>query len=140
VLLAPWAVPSYRGRPADRLVLLHCSLRGGIEPEGLFASLTQECRVFPFLFARVGREVLLGVLGAGRESSSGFTRTPPRRAATSMLRAALESIQSWEEDLARLAVPVDHRYDRLAPPEGAGPAAEAQGDGRGASENRNDMA
>jgi hypothetical protein len=117
VLADPARVPGYRGRLMDRVVLIAGELQDGITPDQLFATLTRECRVYPFLYAMDERRVLLGALG--QTASAGVDRVTEteRRSVLPTLRQALRGIQILEESAPNIRVSVDHRYDRLTPPD-----------------------
>lgn len=117
VFLDPSRVPPYQGRSADQVVLLVGDLRDGARPEQVFATLTKECRVFPFLYATHDRRLLLGALGRGATSSAGAA-TPTesgRRPVLATLQEFLEGIEVVQEPSAAFQTVVDHRYDRLLP-------------------------
>lgn len=116
VLAAPERIPPFRGRQADRIALISGTLREGITAPALFGALTQECRVYPFLYAVDGKKLLLGALGQSPGPSA--PASPSRRPVLATLRQALEGIEIVEEHAGHMRAPVDHRYDRLAPPEG----------------------
>ena len=111
-------LPAYHDRRMDRIVFVAGELRSGVAPESLFMTLTRDCRVFPFLFASEGPQLLFGALGQG-----GVAPGPPasteqaRRPVMPTLRQALTHIQFMEEATTALRTVVDHRYDRLAPPD-----------------------
>lgn len=117
VFLDPSRVPPYHGRSADQVVLISGSLRKGARPEQLFASLTRECRVFPFLFATHDGRALLGALGRG--AANGRAPTEPseadRRPVLPTIQEYLEGIQVLQEPAAMFRTVVDHRYDRVIP-------------------------
>jgi hypothetical protein len=112
-LLDPAPLPSYQGRSPDAVVLIHGAPRSGARPEELFATLTRECRVFPFLFVVGDERWILGALGAGAPVLS--DAGPPRRPVLATLREYLEGIEIVQEPSARFVARVDHRYDRLLP-------------------------
>ena len=117
VFLDPSRVPPYQGRSADHVVLLGGDLRDGARPEQIFATLTKECRVFPFLYATHERRLLLGALGRGAPTGG----APPmptesgRRPVLATLQEHLEGIEIVQEPAANFRTIVDHRYDRLFP-------------------------
>jgi hypothetical protein len=111
--LEPSRLPPYRGKAADQIVLISGTPRPGARPEVLFATLTRESRVFPFLFVVGPSRWLLGALG-------GSTPVPAdpgagRRPVLPTLREYLEGIEIVQEAAAGFTSPVDHRYDRLIP-------------------------
>jgi len=113
--LEPSRMPPYQGRAADQIVLISGTPRPGARPEVLFATLTRESRVYPFLFVVGPTRWLLGALG-------GSTPTPvesraDRRPVLPTLREYLEGIEIVQESAASFTSPVDHRYDRLIPEE-----------------------
>jgi hypothetical protein len=120
VLAEPGQIPGYRGRLMDRTVLVTGTLAPGRSAADLFATLTRECRVFPFLFTSDETHVLIGLLG-----QRGPVEGPPdpvdagRRSVMPLLRDTLREIQILEETTSAIRVPVDHRFDRLLPPEAA---------------------
>jgi hypothetical protein len=116
--LEPARLPPYQGRSADQIVLLSGTPKPGARPEQLFATLTRDCRVFPFLFVVGEGRWLLGALGGGGPSAGPETE---RRAVLPTLREALEGIEILQESAANFTSPVDHRYERLLPsPTGTG--------------------
>ncbi|MGP8072540.1 MAG: hypothetical protein ACLPZM_05365 [Thermoplasmata archaeon] len=112
-LLDPARLPPYQGKSPDQVVLLSGAPRSGALPERLFATLTRECRVFPFLFVVGSDRWFLGALGAS---------TPPpatevgRRPVLATFREFLEGIEIVQEPADRFVARVDHRYDQLLPP------------------------
>ncbi len=113
-LLDPSRLPSYQGKVGDQVVLISGMPRSGARPELLFTTLTRESRVFPFLFVTGSDRWLLGALGGSTPSSSD---TGPRRPVLPTLREYLEGIEIVQEAAATFTAPVDHRYERLLPPE-----------------------
>ncbi len=109
--LDPARLPPFRGRAADQVVLVSGTARSGAQPERLFATLTRECRVFPFLLTVGGDRWLLGALG-GSSPVSGDAGGA-RRPVLPTLREYLEGIEILQEPAAGFSTPVDHRYDRL---------------------------
>jgi len=114
-LLDPARVPEHRGKSADQVVFLTGTPRAGSQPENLFATLTRECRVFPFLFVVGAERWLLSALGG----SSPPPNDPqnPRRPVLPTLRQYLEGIEILQEAASGFLAHVDHRYDRLLAPE-----------------------
>ena len=120
VLLEPSLLPPFRGRSADQVVFLSGTLRADRRPEQLFAELTRDCRVYPFLYATHGGRILLAALGRAPPSTgspvvSGAEETEPRRPVMATLQASLEGIEVVQEPAAAFRNVVDHRYDRLLP-------------------------
>lgn len=113
-LLEPARLPPYQGRSADQVFLISGSPKTGARPELLFSTLTRDCRVFPFLFVVGESRWLLGALGGGPPSG---TPDAERRAVLPTLRDAMEGIEILQESAAGFTSPVDHRYERLFPPE-----------------------
>jgi hypothetical protein len=111
-LLEPSRLPPYQGRTADQIVLISGAPRTGARPDQLFATLTRDCRVFPFLFVVGPARWLLGALGgAGPATGSGTDRQP----VLPTLRQALEGIEILQEAASGFTSPVDHRYEVLLP-------------------------
>jgi hypothetical protein len=119
VFLYPSRLPPYQGRSAEQVVFVSGRLRKGARPEELFATLTRECRVFPFLFVVHEDRLLMGALGRTPGSSAG--RDLPtaddlaRRAVMPTLQTALEGIDVLQELTTQLRIVVDLRFDRLLP-------------------------
>jgi len=109
-LLDPARLPPYRGRSGDQVVLLSGSPRSGARPELLFAALTRESRVYPFLFVVGEDRWLLGALGG---SSPAVSDGAPRRPVLPTIREHLEGIEIAQEAATDFSAPMDHRYDRL---------------------------
>jgi len=114
-ILDPSRLPQYQGKAADQVVLISGRPTAGARPEVLFATLSRESRVFPFLFAVGADRWLLGAMG-------GSGPPPPelrasRRPVLPTLRECLEGIEIVQEPAAGFRAPVDHRYDRLLPPQ-----------------------
>lgn len=118
VFALPSAIPPFRGRGLERVVLIRGTLRNGVTPGNLFVTLTRSCRVFPFLYLAEGGRLLLGALGGANGAGASPTE-PERRPVMATLREALEGIEILEETTSNLALHVNHRYDRLRPPESA---------------------
>ncbi len=114
-LLDPARVPPFQGRSTDQVVLISGSPKPRAQPEQLFAVLTRESRVFPFLFTVGEDRWLLGALGGGAPGTPGTA--PGRRPVLPTLREYLESIEIVQEASSGFTAPVDHRYDRLLPGE-----------------------
>jgi hypothetical protein len=117
------SLPAYRGRSAGLFVFVTGRLRSGVGPSALFATLTRDCQVFPFLFATDQERVLFGALGAPESPTDGPTPPGPARprAVMAALRESLEEIEIVSESSSELRVIVDHRYDRLFASPAAGP-------------------
>jgi hypothetical protein len=118
VFLDPARLPSFRGHAVDQVVLVSGSWKSGARPEVLFRTLTQECRVFPFLYVLDGDRTLLGALG--RSGPSSLLDSQPRRPVLPSLQEALEGIEVTQVSVGNLRTVVDHRYDRLAPDRNGG--------------------
>jgi hypothetical protein len=110
-LLDPARLPPFQGRSADQVVLISGTPRPAARPEVLFATLTRESRVYPFLFAVGAERWLLGALGGS--SPVGPDAGVPRRPVLPTLREFLEGIEIVQESASGFTAPVDHRYDRL---------------------------
>jgi len=108
-LLDPSRVPPYQGRSPDQVVFLAGTPRKEVRPEVLFATLTRECRVFPFLFVIGPDRWLLGALGGSTASPDASSRRP----VLPTLRQFLEGIEIIQEAAGAFHPLVDHRYDRL---------------------------
>jgi len=113
-LLDPGTVPEHRGKAADQVVFISGSPKGGVRPEGLFATLTRECRVFPFLFVVGSDRWLLSALGGSNPPPA--NPQTPRRPVLPTLREYLEGIEILQESATGFVSLVDHRYDRLVAP------------------------
>ncbi len=121
-LLDPSRLPAYQGKSPDQVVLLSGTPRDGARPELLFATLSRECRVFPFLFVVGPERWLVGALGAATPPPAGPTS---RRPVLATFREYLEGIEIIQEPSDRFTARVDHRYDRLLPPRASPPSAKA---------------
>ena len=110
-LLDPARVPEHRGKVADQVVFITGSPRSDAQPESLFATLTRECRVYPFLFVAGEGRWLISALGGSNPVPQG--PQGPRRPVLPTLRLYLEGIEILQEAAAGFAAQVDHRYDRL---------------------------
>ncbi|MFI5414860.1 MAG: hypothetical protein ACHQ16_04235 [Candidatus Lutacidiplasmatales archaeon] len=113
VFLDPGSLPSFRGHAADQIVLVSGSWKPGARPEALFRTLTQECRVFPFLYVFDGDRAMLGALG--RSGRSDVKDEEPRRPVLPTLQESLEGIELVQVPAESLRTLVDHHYDRLLP-------------------------
>lgn len=122
-LLDPARVPEHRGKSADQVVFLTGSPKSGARPENLFATLTRECRVFPFLFVVGADRWLLSALGGANPLPA--DPASPRRPVLPTLREYLEGIEILQEAAVGFASQVDHRYDRLLAPEPRTPPTKA---------------
>ena len=110
-ILDPSRLPPYQGRSADQVVLLSGAPRAGAPPSQLFATLSRESRVYPFLFAVGQDRWLIGALGGSAPRPDDGAGA--RRAVLPTLRAYLEGIEIVQEPATGFASVVDHRYDRL---------------------------
>jgi hypothetical protein len=115
VLLDPARLPPFRGRSADQQVFVVGTFRANARPEELFASLTRDCRVFPFLYAAADGRFLMGALGRppGEPPESADVR--PRRSVMATLQERVEGIEILQEPAGQFRLELDHRYDRLFP-------------------------
>ena len=114
-LLDPARVPEHRGKTADQVVFITGTPKTGARPEGLFATLTRECRVFPFLLVVGSDRWLLSALGGSNPMPT--EPSGARRPVLPTLRMYLEGIEILQEAASGFVAQVDHRYDRLLPPE-----------------------
>lgn len=110
VLLDPAAIPPFQGRSAQVQVFVSGTWRSGARPEELFAALTRDARVFPFLFVAGDGRLLMGALGQAQ--GSGGT-SPGRPSVMGVLRDRIEGIEILQEPASQMRSQVDHRYDRL---------------------------
>ncbi|MGA7923711.1 MAG: hypothetical protein WCA77_07025 [Thermoplasmata archaeon] len=106
--------PAYKGRQGAQVVFITGQLSASTSPQELFATLTRDCRVYPFLFAVRDGRVLLGALG----SAPGPTTAPTenlgaRRPVMATLRELMQGIEVVQESSTQLSAKIDHRYDRL---------------------------
>ena len=113
-ILDPARLPPYQGRAADQVVLVTGSPRDGARPEVLFATLSRESRVFPFLFATAPDRWLFGAMGGTTPRPEGAPSS--RRPVLPTMREFLEGIEIHQEPAVGFSSAVDHRYDRLLPP------------------------
>jgi hypothetical protein len=114
-LLDPARVPEHRGKAADQVVFISGTPKSGVRPESLFATLTRECRVFPFLLVVGADRWLLSALGGANPAPEAATGA--RRPVLPTLREYLEGIEILQESARGFVAQVDHRYDRLLAPE-----------------------
>ena len=114
-LLDPARVPEHRGKAANQVVFLTGTPRAGARPEALFATLTRECRVYPFVLAVGQDRWLLGALGG--TSAAPAEPAGARRPVLPTLRLFLEGIEILQDAAAGFVAQVDHRYDRLLAPD-----------------------
>jgi hypothetical protein len=123
-ILDPSRLPPYQGKAADQVVLISGVPKAGARPEALFATLSRESRVFPFLFVVGTDRWLLGAMGGSAPPPEELRAN--RRPVLPTLREFLEGIEIVQEPAAGFRAPVDHRYDRLLPHDGrSGPGARA---------------
>ena len=116
VLLDPSRTPPYHGRSVEQVTFVTGELNEGARPEALFATLTRECRVFPFLFVAHENRLLIGALGRGTASPGASAPPPePRRPVMPTLSDALKGIELVQDLVTRVRMVTDHRYDRLFP-------------------------
>jgi hypothetical protein len=113
-LLDPARVPEHRGKSADQVVFLSGAPKNGARPESLFATLTRECRVYPFLFVVGEDRWLISALGGANPPPPDAQN--PRRPVLPTLREYLEGIEILQESASGFTALVDHRYDRLLLP------------------------
>ncbi len=114
VLLDPVELPPFRGRSAPMQVFVVGAFRANARPEELFAALTRDAQVYPFLFAVGGGKLLLGALGQPPATAGSL---PSERASVmGVLKQRLEGIEILQEPAALLKTQIDHRYDRLFTP------------------------
>jgi hypothetical protein len=114
VFLDPARLPPFQGHAADQVVLVTGTWKPGIRPEALFRALTQQCRVFPFLYVVGTGRALIGALG--RSGPPGPT-SEARRPVLATLQESLQGIEIQQAAASLARTVVDHRYDRLAPAE-----------------------
>jgi hypothetical protein len=119
-ILNPGTVPSYQGRAADQVVLVTGHPKAGAQPQVLFATLSRESRVYPFLFVAGSDRWLIGAMGGSPPRQS--DADPVRRPVLPSLREYLEGIEILQEPAAGFVSALDHQYDRLLP-DGPGTAA-----------------
>lgn len=112
-ILDPARLPAYQGRAADQVVLITGTPREGARPDLLFATLSRESRVYPFLFVMGAERWLFGAMGGSAPRPAGHE--PARRPVLPTLREYLEGIEILQEPASGFLSPVDHRYDRLLP-------------------------
>jgi len=110
-LLDPARVPEHRGKAADQVVFVSGTPKSPGRPENLFATLTRECRVYPFLLVVGESRWLLSALGAASRPPAEPAGT--RRPVLPTLREYLEGIEIVQESASGFVAQVDHRYDRL---------------------------
>ncbi len=113
VFLEPSRLPLYKGRSADQVNLILGRPKPGTRPEELFATLTRDCRVYPFLYVAGAERFLIGALGSSAPTNSSDQPPEPRRPVLATLQENLEGIEIVQELAPNLVNHVDHRYDRL---------------------------
>ncbi len=123
-ILDPSRLPPYQGRAADQVVLVTGTPRSGARPDQLFATLSRESRVYPFLFVAGDDRWLFGALG-GSAPRPEAEADGARRPVLPTMREYLEGIEIVQESASGFLSAVDHRYDRLAGPDSKGPAPTA---------------
>lgn len=115
VFLDPARLPAYMGRTADRVHFISGTPREGARPERLFATLTQRCRVYPFLFVVGEDRWLFGALGGSAPENGPSEGNHGRPSVVGALRDALEGIEIVHDAAASFSMAIDHRYDRILP-------------------------
>ncbi|MFZ0892249.1 MAG: hypothetical protein WB778_07405 [Thermoplasmata archaeon] len=113
VFLEPSRLPAFKGRSADQVNLILGRPKSGTRPEELFATLTRDCRVFPFLYVASPERFLIAALGSSVPAAPTESGPEPRRPVLATLQANLEGIEIVQELAPNLVNHVDHRYDRL---------------------------
>jgi hypothetical protein len=113
VFLDPATIPPYKGRLGDQVTFITGEFREGVRPDVLFATLTRECRVFPFLYVYDHTRLLIGALGRGGAATGDTSLSAGRRPVMPTLTDSLKEIELIQELVARVRVVADHRYDRL---------------------------
>ena len=107
---------------AERVAFVHAQLRPGADGEAVLATLLNEARIAPFLYATDGRSILFAVLAA--EAALPPTSNPPRTSAFAVLQASTSEIVTIREPLRTLARVIDFRFDALIDlEEAAGPGS-----------------
>jgi hypothetical protein len=111
--LDPARLPPFQGRSADQVVLVTGTPLPDARPETLFATLTRESRVYPFLFVAGSDRWLFGAMGGTtpRPSEAEVARRP----VLPTMREYLAGIEIVQEPAEGFVSAVDHRYDRLLP-------------------------
>ncbi len=120
-ILEPSRLPPFQGRAADQVVLVTGRPLERAQPEALFATLSQESRVYPFLFVAGADRWLLGAMGSSNPAPT--EGAPARRPVLPTMREYLEGIEILQEPAGGFSATVDHRYDRLLPPSSPTPSA-----------------
>ncbi|MCI4326871.1 MAG: hypothetical protein L3K16_04460 [Thermoplasmata archaeon] len=113
VFLDPGRLPPFQGNAADQIVLITGAWKSGARPERLFRALTEECRVFPFLYVVDTPRALLGALGRSGPPPAGASEA--RRPVLPTLQESLEGIELVQVPAPSVRTLIDHRYDRLLP-------------------------
>jgi len=113
VFLDPGRLPPFRGSAADQIALVTGAWKPGARPERLFRTLTEQCRVFPFLYVLDSSRAMIGALGRSGPANA----VPPesRRPVLPTLQEELSGIELIQVPAASVRTVVDHRYDRLLP-------------------------
>ncbi len=109
VMLRPGVVPTCGNRSITHLIVTRGTLRDPNGLPALFSDLAGSCRVFPFLVASDGSEVLIGSLGTGFEAVA----QSRRRAVLPVISRHLGNLEVVRESMASVKTPLWHRYERL---------------------------
>ena len=104
-------LPPYQGRNADEVVFVRGEILEGQDPARLLRALTEQCRVYPFLFAQDGSTALIGTVG--QSGPAPVAENPTRPSVLGTLQSYLRRIEVDSEWMAGLTPVVDHRYDRV---------------------------
>jgi hypothetical protein len=105
------AIPIYRERRADEITFVRGELLPQASPVRLLQALTETCRVFPFLMAHDGTNLIVGT--AGQSAPQPTPTNGGRPSVVGTLQEHLRRIEVDSDWVTALAPVVDHRYDRV---------------------------
>ncbi|MCI4318904.1 MAG: hypothetical protein L3K23_02070 [Thermoplasmata archaeon] len=109
-------VPPFDGRRIGEVIFIRGKLRTPSSPTQFFNLLTNECGVYPFLFAESGGQVLLAGLGQTNATKPGRVPVPSaRRPVMSVVDHHLDRAEVLVEPVEALEELIQHRYPARFP-------------------------